>query len=239
MNKLKRFNIGISPIIAIVIIIIVGIIVSGGVLTYIYLWYPVEPRTVKTEQNETKDWKDYKDKEFNIEAKYPQEYILNSNISGCIFDDELKNVNFVTHRTGNSETYETTTAITICVMSETKDLFLEEFWNGIGLNSINKEKGDINLGIEKANKGMQDLLVYNEYKEENTQVYSFGSSDGGRFLYSTVYFLENSPFIYSIELTLPIRNNDLGNIDPRDPDAKYINTYNKLLSTFKFNKNEK
>lgn len=51
-KKMRRYlNRGISPIVAIVIIIVLGVIAVGGTLFYIYSWQPTEPQAQKNTSN--------------------------------------------------------------------------------------------------------------------------------------------------------------------------------------------
>lgn len=62
MRKIKKFlSQGISPIIAIIIVLFVGIVVVSGILTYIFLWHPTEPQNQQNTLNnsETANWKTY------------------------------------------------------------------------------------------------------------------------------------------------------------------------------------
>lgn len=79
MKKIKQYlNRGISPIIAILIIVIIGIAVVGGVLAYQYYWQPEEPQhqsTVPVIKDETAAWQTYRNEEYGFEIKYPNDFL--------------------------------------------------------------------------------------------------------------------------------------------------------------------
>jgi len=77
MKKVKNFlNRGISSIWAIIIIIVIGVVAAGSILTYQRYW---QPSQLEEQQDETADWETYRNEEYGFEFKYPSE-INDSNV---------------------------------------------------------------------------------------------------------------------------------------------------------------
>jgi hypothetical protein len=81
MRKIKEFLIrGVSPIVTIIIIAIIGIIVASSILAYIYLWHPAEPQAIIA-SDETASWKTYRNEELGFEFKYPSSWnVISPNV---------------------------------------------------------------------------------------------------------------------------------------------------------------
>ncbi|MDP3052103.1 MAG: PsbP-related protein [bacterium] len=75
---MKRFlNQGISPIWAVIVIVVIAILIATVFLVYGYFWSPEQPETEQpVTQDETAGWKTYKNEEYGFEIKYPDDWIF-------------------------------------------------------------------------------------------------------------------------------------------------------------------
>ena len=79
MGKIKEFlQRGISPVWAVVIIVVVAVLVATAFLVYGYFWTPETPEPFEQPEtkDETSDWKTYKNEKYGFEIKYPAELVL-------------------------------------------------------------------------------------------------------------------------------------------------------------------
>lgn len=71
---MKKFlNQGISPVWAILAIVVVAVLIATAFLAYGYFWSPEQPETEQpVAQDETADWKTYENEKCGYKIKYPQ-----------------------------------------------------------------------------------------------------------------------------------------------------------------------
>ena len=211
MNNQK----GVAPVI---IVLIVIALLTGGFLAYQYLQMPKEKTEVPEEkvEEETANWKVYRSIEYGFEMKYPEGWSISSGFGAPTLKIDDKEV---------PETYSMTRKTTRTIFYLLPTVSTQKISGLI--------KVEIRDNLEK--KSLLSVLGYDPAsckieKEQDTfaKISCEEVERGGAFkAIGSVYSKNDRVYVITLMIMLPESLAEVGL-------SSEINTYNLMLSTFKF-----